>query len=191
MTRSESPSTSPRASKIGDLLAGVRQRVYAREFRINPPVWSSDLLSVVEKLAQSVAQPVTEKPAHDDGAKPEPPDQKELMNFLADLGTGLWRLRQKMVQPGTDEPLEEMRRPYRHLASTWDVLAEEGIQILDHTDEVVPEGGIYALKAIAYQPMSHLTREQVIETIKPTIYYKEQMIQMGEVIIGTPEASAP
>jgi hypothetical protein len=30
--------------------------------------------------------------------------------------------------------------------------------------------------------------EKVIETIKPSIHYKGQMIQMGQVIVGTPEA---
>jgi hypothetical protein len=80
-----------------------------------------------------------------------------------------------------------MRRAYRHLESTWDALAQAGVQIRDHTGEPVPEGGIYALKTIAFQPTPGLSRETAIETIKPTIYYKDQMIQMGEVIIGTPE----
>jgi hypothetical protein len=113
--------------------------------------------------------------------------QREHFRFLADVGTGLWRLRQKMVQPGTDRPLEEMRRAFRHLESVWDALTQAGMEIRDHTGEPVPEGGVYALKTVAFQPTPGISREKVIETIKPSIYYKDQMIQMGEVIVGTPE----
>ena len=175
-------------SKLQQLLSALRQLAYPKEFRINAAVWPPDLLSALEKLATAAPAPAANaseagKTSLEDPAAP----QKEFLEFLADLSTGLWRLRQKMVQPGTNDPLDEMRRAYRHLESTCDVLAEAGVQILDHTNELIPEGGIYALKTIAYQPTPGLTREHVIETIKPTVYYKNQMIQMGEVIIGTPE----
>lgn len=161
------------------LLSGLRQLVYPKEFRITPPVWPPALLSALEKLTEvwGSSSPGAEAPAA----------QTEQLHFLADIGTGLWRLRQKMVQPGTDRPLEEMRRAYRHLESIWDALTQAGVEIHDHTGESVPEGGIYALKTIAFQPTPGIAREKVIETIKPTVYYKDQMIQMGEVIVGTPE----
>lgn len=175
-----------RKRSLQSLLSSLRQLAYPKEFRISAPVWPPDLVDTLEKLATALAAVAPanqeEQKAAADGAAP-----KEFLSFLADLGTGLWRLRQKMVQPGTNEPLDEMRRAYRHLESTWDVLGEAGAQILDHTNEFVPEGGIYALQVIAYQPTPGLSREQVVETIKPTIYYQDRLIQMGEVIIGTPE----
>lgn len=177
-----------RLSKLQHLLSAVRQLAYPKEFRVGTPVWSPDLFAALEGLARIAEQ---EQPLaslnQDENQVEDSTSQKEFQSFLADLSTGLWRLRQKMVEPGTKEPLEEMRRAYRHLESTCDVLAEAGVQILDHTNDVIPEGGIYALKTIAYQPTAGLIREQVIETVKPTVYYKNQLIQMGEVIIGTPE----
>jgi hypothetical protein len=186
-----------RGSKIQRLLAGLRQRMYPQEYRISQAAWPPDLVVALEQLLvgfnrNALAAPSGEKkPARE----AETGDtHRELllfvMNLLSNVGTGLWRLRNKMVQPGTGEPLDEMRRAFRHLQSTLDVLEEAGVEILDHTGELVPEGGIYSLKAIAYQPTPGINRERVIETIKPTIYFKDQMIQMGEVIIGTPESPA-
>ncbi len=160
---------------------GLRQWLYPVEFRIAPPAWSSELLDALERLSQ--APPPAAVPAYDPAA------EKNRMRFLAEVGTGLWRLRQKMLQPGTDRPLEEMRRAYRHLESVWDVVAEAGIEIQDHTDSPFDAG--MSLKVIAYQPTSGIERERVIETIKPTIYFKNRPIQMGEVIVGTPEKEEP
>jgi hypothetical protein len=46
-----------------------------------------------------------------------------------------------------------------------------------------------SLKVLCFQPTPGLRRERVIETIKPTIYFKGKTIQMGEVIVGKPEAA--
>jgi hypothetical protein len=89
-----------------------------------------------------------------------------------------------MLQPGTDRPREEMRRVFRHVESGWDVLAQAGVEILDHTDAPFSPG--QSLKVIEYQPTPGLGREKVLETIKPTVYLKKHMVQMGEVIVGTP-----
>lgn len=111
------------------------------------------------------------------------------MKVLADTGTGLWRLRQRMSQADAGQPSPEMNRVQRQIEAIFDTLAAAQIEIRDHTGEAVPSSGIYALKALAYEPTSGLTSERVIETIKPSIYYENRMIQMGEVIIGTLETS--
>lgn len=112
-------------------------------------------------------------------------DAKSTGALLAEVGTGLWRLRRKMVHPGTDRPHDEMRSAYRHLESVWDVLKQAGLEVRDHTGEQVPETGTYNLKVITYQPMAELTRERVVETIKPSVYWNGDTLQTGEVIIGT------
>jgi hypothetical protein len=40
---------------------------------------------------------------------------------------------------------------------------------------------------MSFQPTVGLTRDMIIETIKPTIYFKDNLVQTGEVIVGTPE----
>jgi hypothetical protein len=161
---------------MAQLLAHIRQLLLPREFRIARSVWPPDIVQTLEKLANHTAPEA-----------PGPALSIDHLKLLAAVGTGVWRMRQRMIDPGTDRPREEMKRAYRHLESTWDVLLEAGITIKDHTGELIPEGGIYGLKRIAQQPTPGLTRARVIETLKPSIYCGDQMIQMGEVIIGIPE----
>jgi hypothetical protein len=175
-----------KSSKLQQLGSAVRQLAQPREFRIQPVPYSREMLELIERLALSMGTTAAVAgPAIEDTLA-----YQELMSFminlLSQLGTGLWRLKQKMVKPGTDEPLDEMRRAFRHLESTWDTLVQAGVEIQDHTGQAVPEGGVYALKAIAYEATPGLDREQVIETVKPSIYFRSQRIQMGEVIVGTP-----
>jgi hypothetical protein len=90
-----------------------------------------------------------------------------------------------MIQPDTGRPLEEMKRAYRHFESVWDALSEEGVKIYDHTGEIFDLGR--SLQVMSFQPTVGLTRDMIIETIKPTIYFKDNLVQTGEVIVGTPE----
>ncbi len=169
--------------KIQQILGHLSQLRYPVELRISPPVWGGDLTELIAKL-QAAAMPIQA------GAPPPKIEEsnKERLAFLADIGTGLWRLRQKMVEPETDRPLEEMRRPFRHLESTWDVLIQAGLEIQDHTG--LPYDSGMALKAVAFQPTAGVGREKICETIKPTIYYKSLQIQMGEVIVAVPPGNA-
>jgi hypothetical protein len=112
----------------------------------------------------------------------------EWLRLLGHIGTGLWRLRQRLLEPGSTQPREEMRRANRDLEGLWDTLAEAGVEILDHTGAPFDAG--MSLKVIAFQPTPGIVREKVLETVKPTIYYKKQWIQMGEVIVAMPEKSA-
>ena len=172
-------------SRLSHFLSGVRQLAFPSEFRIPPPVWPGAALEMLEKLARYPASP----PPVDRGSTTDgqaPPGAQ--LGFLADLGTGLWRLRQKMVDARTGRPLEEMRRAYRHLESVWDALIQAGVSIQDHTDAPYDPG--LSLKVVAFQPTPGIVRETVIETIKPSIYLEGRTIQMGEVIVATPQGPA-
>jgi len=172
-------------------------RAAAREPEIAGPsatrFRSEDKAALFEELARSMAGKADSAPPTDLTVKPDHSDSGnlagELIDLLAEVGTGLWRLRLKMLSPGTKEPSEENRRSFKQLESILDTVREAGLQIRDHTGEAVPRGGVYTLKALAYEPTSGLATDRVTETIKPTIYFKDRLIQVGEVIIGTPEAS--
>jgi hypothetical protein len=156
--------------------------MFPSEFRIPPPNWRPEVLDALRKLPYN--------PPAGDGSGPPPVDdagERQRMTFLADLGTGLWRLGQKLIAPEGGPPPEGMRRVLRHLESVWDALAEHGVKVQDHTGAPVPDRGVYGLEALAYQETPGLTRDEVIETIKPSIFYRDRMIQMGQVIVGTPE----
>jgi hypothetical protein len=158
-------------------MTSIRQLLFPKEFRIGEPVWPGDWLETLRKLTELPPPP----------PQPSPRDGKERLRFLADLATGVWRLRQKMLEPGTDRPREPFRREYRHLESIWDVLSQAGLEIQDHTGRPFDSG--LALKVLAFQPTPGVRRERIQETVKPTIYFKQQHIQMGEVIVESPEKS--
>ncbi|MCR4439150.1 MAG: hypothetical protein QHJ34_09525 [bacterium] len=154
-------------------LGAIRQLCFPRAFRIAASPWPANLEQLLLRLQQTMRE------GHGSALVEQEP------RLLADIASGLWRLRQKMVNPGTNRPLDGMQRPFRHLESVWDALIQAGAQILHHTDKPFDPG--MSLKVISFQPAPGLERERVIETIKPTIYFRGRQIHMGEVIVGTPE----
>lgn len=163
-----------------NLLRNVRQWRYPREFRIEAPAWDEEIQPQLQRLVDALSTPVP------------PPvvfDQESYAHVLADVATELWRLRERMIQPGTDQPLAEMRRAYRSFESAWDTLMEAGISIEEHTNSPFVAG--MPLRVLAFQPTPGIAREMVIQTLRPSVYYKQQLIQEGEVIVGTPDDAKP
>ena len=136
---------------------------------------------LVEKLA--VLYETSSSPADEggDAIRLMSPDRVEA--GLAVIATQAWKARAKMVDK-SGEPIAEMRRVYRHLEGILAVLHDLGLQIKDHTGEAFDYG--LPLKVVTSQPAPGIARETVIETIKPTIYWQQQIIQTGEVVIATP-----
>lgn len=187
-------------------LSSLRQILFPREFRITRSAWSLELTermaksieasiraSVAAARAAEAAAKAQEQAARRQLESPPIPDisatLQERLKFLADVGTGLWRMRRNMVPPGTSRlldarPLEEMRKPFRWLVSTWDTLKESGLEIQDHTGDRYISG--QSLKA-HFETAPDLHEDTIIDTIKPTIYFDGKIIQMGEVVVGTPD----
>lgn len=121
--------------------------------------------------------------------QPEPPlripdDIQQLLKPLAAAATNAWRAKTKMTDAATGEPLEEMRRVYRFVEGIFAALGDAGVRVLDSTGKVYDSG--MALKVISFERVPGLGREEVIETIRPSVVWRDQLIQMGEVIVGTP-----
>ncbi|GAA4075660.1 hypothetical protein [Actinomadura miaoliensis] len=102
---------------------------------------------------------------------------------VADVATSIWRLRGKLAE----SPVEPPRAVVRHLESAWDALAEAGVQVQDHLNAPFDSG--LALTVVAFQPTPGLSREQVVETVRPSVYLHDRVVQRGEVIVGTPVPS--
>jgi hypothetical protein len=176
-------SVPPNASGVGNLLAAVRQWRFPAEFRIRAARWPAPLVPFLEALAG--AAPV-QRPA-DDTKVAEPPAASPALDdaALAALATGLWRIRNRMLEPGTDRPRDSMKMAFRHLESTEDVLREAGIETQDHTGSNYDLG--LSLTVLAFQKTPGLARDTIIETVKPSVYRGKLCIQGGEVIVGVPE----
>jgi hypothetical protein len=166
-----------------DVLSSLRQLRFHPEFRIAPYAPPTEAAEEIERLAATVreleARLGSETVA---SVGDEPPEA------LTAIATDLWRLRGRLVDPDTGEPREETRRAFRYLRSVWDTLEESGVRIVDHTGEPFDPGR--RLSAAAFQPTAGLAREVVLETLRPSVYYHEQQVQMGEVIVGTPDETA-
>jgi hypothetical protein len=118
------------------------------------------------------------------------PTVTDWQQLLADLATGLWRVRRRVhAGLGGADP-SELRRLRRDLDALADRLTEAGVEITDHTGEPYEPGK--SLRVLAFQPTAAVQRETISETLKPTIYHQGQWLQMGEVIVSTPQPeSAP
>jgi hypothetical protein len=170
-----------------NFIATIRQWFYPAEFRIDPPRMPLKFYSILEQYFGSGDESERRgRPKVQVFEMSGPPG--EFPQFLAQLGTQLWRLKQNMVAPGTDEPLEEMRRAWRHLESLWELVAEMDVEIRDHTG--LPYQAGMTVAVVAFQPTEGVTHEQIVETIRPTIYYKKQILQVGEVVVASPPAAA-
>lgn len=83
-------------TKLQRLGGTIRQLAQPPEFRIHTQSLSPEIMRLLETLAPSLEQSVVlvQPPATDSGE-----EYQKLLNFvvtlLTDLGTGLWRLRQK------------------------------------------------------------------------------------------------
>ncbi|MDA8118249.1 MAG: hypothetical protein M0000_12870 [Actinomycetota bacterium] len=174
-------SSRARRARIG--AGALNQLTYPKAIRIQQPTDSPDNLERLEMALQARA---AQQAPH---LEPPTAADEDLLRIVALAGVGLWRIRQKLVRPGTDEPIDGAQRALRHVQALWDGLAEAGVKILDHTGEVLPEGRAYSISVLGFQPTAGATREVVLETIKPTVYYRDKMVQIGEVIVATPEGS--
>ena len=112
-------------------------------------------------------------------------------NFLkamADIATNVWKAKTKMLD-SSGETREEMKRVYRHVEGVMESFKEIGLEVKDHTGDAFDYG--LPLNVVTTQPTQGITKESVIETIKPTVYWQKQILQRGEVVIATPASSLP
>ncbi|PZS33939.1 MAG: hypothetical protein DLM59_05610 [Pseudonocardiales bacterium] len=166
--------------------AALRQRRHHREFRIGPPAWDdvqrARLEQIVAMLSAAAApappeQPVPEVPAPD---APAPLDE----GTLAGTATYLWRAQQKL--DSADEPAsKQARQAGRYLRTARQALAGLGVVIQDH-DNLAFHSGL-ALEVLVFQEDPALPSEVVLETVRPSVYFRDRLIQMGQVIVGGPE----
>lgn len=111
------------------------------------------------------------------------------LKVLIDLAVNLWRLERAIEYLQLDENSSEKRRINRHLIASKESLLQLEIEYEDHTGDLVPDKGEYILKVIEYIPKEDITKDVVIETIKPSVYHHGKMVSPGEVFVGIPVGS--
>ena len=106
-------------------------------------------------------------------------------SFFTDMGFATWKLHQRLFEADTGEAKEEFRQLARHVETIRDRLSDLGLQIQDHTGNPYDSG--HSLEVLAFQPTDGIGSEVVIETVRPSLYLREQRILKGQVIVGTPK----
>ena len=122
-------------------------------------------------------------PRHEGGSIPD----VEIAKLFKAVGTAVWKLERRMLNEETKEPKDEFRKVWRHVEAIQDALTDIGVNVIDWTGRRYDEG--LPLKVVSEEERADLKEPEIIETMLPTIRFRQQaQIQMGEVIVGRPAA---
>ncbi len=173
-------------------------QVFARDPRFlarfpEPPLTHAlEELQQIEQLRTRLATAPTPSPALEPvAALPTPESAAEPLSptLLAALATNVWRTKAKLTAPATGVPYDDARRAMRHVEGALEGFSQLQLVIKDYNNEAFDPG--MPLKVLAYQPTPGIERDTVVEVLKPTIIWQDKVLQLGEVVVGTPENSAP
>ncbi|WAL64633.1 hypothetical protein ORV05_27255 [Amycolatopsis cynarae] len=169
-----------RPNRLGAAVrAELRQRRHHPAFRIDPPVLGTgQRLALEQLLARTPAAPGPES-SEVDSVEEGPVDEKA----LAEAATNLWRAQRRLAGDGERTSSRE-RQAGRYLRTVRDALAEAGLVVQDHDGDTFHPGR--SLEALLFQEEPGLTTETVLETVRPSVYFHDRRIQMGQVIVGSP-----
>lgn len=115
-----------------------------------------------------------------------PPDN---LKTLISIATNVWRAKTKILHPAGSEVRDDMRRVDRHIEAIYRNLAEVGIAIRDHTGDVYDEG--QPMRVVASKPTPGLDKKHVSETLLPSIFWNNRLVQNGEIEIATADSPNP
>ncbi|GGX07018.1 hypothetical protein [Streptomyces lomondensis] len=175
---------SRRGDRTGRVRASLGQLRHPPEFRVPPPFLDTGQAAWVTAVLDDVrtaTAATTEEPAAD-GA------QGADASTLLAAATGLWRAQRKLNQRAGDLPAADLRQVRRYLQTGRQALADGGLEIQEHDGDPFDPG--QSLEVLAFQDEPGLTREVVLETLRPSVYYRGERIQMGQVVVGRPAPGA-
>lgn len=147
-----------------------------RDLRLHPPEWPD-----AAELAREV---VTVSSTRIDERLP-----KDVAKALLVMATNAWRIRVRLTDSTSGEPKnefskDELKKLNRYVEAIFEVLTGIGMEVKDRTGEAFDYG--LPETVVTAHPRPGLTKEMIIETLRPTIYWRSQIAQQGEVVIGSP-----
>lgn len=111
-----------------------------------------------------------------------------LSSAFCEIAIHAWRAKRRMIDKHTEEVREEHKATHRSIEGILAALSGVGFTLRDREDENYDFG--LPEKVIASEKRPGISREIVAETIRPSIFYRDQLIKPGEIIIATPEDAA-
>lgn len=151
-------------------IESVRQLMQPAAFRITAPEES-------ERNAETHRTEIPESPSAND-------QLTAALKTIAAVATAVWRAKSKLDAEADAVLPDELRNLPRHIQSAWDALEAGNIQIDDPTGRRYSSG--LAVNILTFQPMDGIACEVIHETIKPSVYFNDVLIQRADVIIARP-----
>ena len=155
----------------------VRQWMHPVPFRIEE---SPDLVAISKdvRLGQEAA------PAARPTRQTMDDDFKHVLKTVAAIATALWRVRTKLETENKVELPSELRHLPRHVQSAWDALTSGGFEVQDHKGQLYVPG--MAVNPVTYAPVPSVPPNTIVEALKPTLFWKDLLIQRADVILAAP-----
>jgi hypothetical protein len=161
-----------------------------KELNISPPEYPStdDLLRKVLDYAKATQRTHSDKTVQVVEKLPD-----NFVKAVINIATSAWRIRSKVMN-SYGEAVEEftkddIKKVSRYIESVFDALAGIEVAVKDRTGEPFDYG--LPEKVVTTLPQPGLSVERVVETLRPTIYWRSQIAQIGEVVIATPQDAPP
>lgn len=191
-------ATSNNKSNSRRIIQNLRQSMYDPSIQIgerNAGYEQGEMEKAVNKWMENTAK-------NSDNEKPDPAatqnrteemielkqalreaTERETKNLIM-VCNGIWRIRQNINLSVTEQPTPRLQRTKRHVDTLVEQIGNAGYTFKDHTGEPYDTGN--QVIVLSTEPTDGLTSDRVIETVKPSVFFKGDLIQSGEVIIGTP-----
>lgn len=170
-------------SWLGRVEQELRQRRYHRAFRIAPPDWDERGREQLQRLLVELGS--ADPAPRIDQLSPPDPEPPVLLDeqALAEAATSLWRAERKLRGDSGDAAARS-RQARRYLDRCRQALTGAELVVHDHDGDPFHPGR--SLEVLAFQDDPALAAETVIQTVRPTVYFRDRRIQTGQVIVGCP-----
>ena len=178
----QSMDTGPDRSKRGDRSKRKRWRDSARQLMHPAPFRIEDPGVLLAEL-QGASAGTKSAPTAPVGDATDA-DLRQAIQTLVAVATALWRVRSKLETASTVELPPELRHLPRHIQAAWDALAAGKIEVKDHKGERYVPG--MAVNPLAFQPTAGVGSEVIHETIQPSVFYGDTLVQRADVIVASP-----
>ncbi|MFE6623354.1 hypothetical protein [Streptomyces sp. NPDC057740] len=169
----------PVAPQAREFLRQLRQ---PRQFRIpRPPLDPAQaewIAAVLDEVA--AAEALAEQARAPRGAGTD---------ALLGAAVGIWRALRKLDRQSGALSAADLRQVRRQVHASRQALADDGLEIQEH--DGMPFDSGQSLEALVFQDEPGLDREVVLETVRPSVYFRGERIQMGQVIVGRPAPDHP
>lgn len=146
---------------------------------------------------------MTAKPARKEQPTTDAEVSSDYLNALVSIANNFWRARKRMLDAASGEIRDDMKRIHRDVEAIRRSFTGLGIVIRYHRDDKFDEGEPKVrlvvhdhtgdaydegqpMKVVATKPTPGLEKKHVSETLLPSIFWNNRLIQNGEIEIATP-----